>query len=245
MARSRKGRVLIVEDNLATLRLLQSMLTPIVEVVYEATSGVEALAILNREEVDLLITDLKMPEMDGLELMRRTRSLLPELPAIVVTADESRQAVLTALRLGAINYLTKPIQVEELAIAVHQGMERVEMLARIRRRETLWGKTKELLVWLMKSFANPVFIVDDNGICLFSNEAAARFFGIPSGPPANWRFGRLSKSHGEEDIGLLSPCQRPCLATMRMSRAAWENSEVTFVLVDNMCEAAEGVSILE
>jgi len=235
-----KGRILIVDDELLTLSLIGHILRPRVEVIYEASSGAEALAILGREQVDILITDLMMPEMDGLELMRQARSLLPDLQAIVVTGDESRDAVLTALRLGASNYLVKPVQVEELGIAVRQAMERIAMVRRLKSWEAQCTAGKKSLLWLMEAFPTPVFVIDDHGVCRFANQAATEFLDPQSSLSGNWRFGRLARAQGAEDIGIISPGLQPYLGTMRITRVTWDDVEVSCVILDDLRTVDDG-----
>lgn len=231
----KKGRVLIVDDEPVSLSLLRNMLAMSVDVVHEASSGEDALAILGHEQVDILITDLMMPGMDGLELMRRARSLLPDLQVIIVTASESRANVLTAMRLGAVSYLNKPIRTEELSIAVHQGMERVNLLRQRKQQEALCETGKKSLLWLMKAMHNPLLVIDDHGLCRFNNQAAARIFGIPSGLATSWRFGRLSRSQGSESICILPHGQwRGLVTTMHISRTIWEETEVSVVIFDEL-----------
>lgn len=232
----RKGRVLIVDDEPVSLSVLRNMLATSVDVVHEASSGVNALAILGHEQVDILITDLVMPGMDGLELMRRARSLIPDLQVIIVTASESRENVLIAMRLGAVNYLNKPIRTEELSIAVHQGMERVKLLRQRKQQEMLFETSKKSLIWLMKAVNNPVLVIDDHGLCQFTNQAAERVFGVPSGLYTKWRFGSLLRTQGSESICILPHGQwrGRLVTTMHISRTIWEETEVSVVVFDEL-----------
>lgn len=239
----KKGRILIVDDDQVVRVLLRRMLTPSVEAIHEAASGVEALAILEREKVDVLITDLHMPEMDGLELMRQARSLFSGLQVIVVTGDDSRDAILTAMRLGAINYLIKPIQVEELSISIHQAMDRGNMLRRIKKGEALSETNKKSFISLMDLFPSPLLLIDGDGHCQFTNPAAARLFDIPSGLSANWRFGRLSRRQGAEVLCLLAPGRRPFRAVMRITPTTWNEAEIFFVIFDELQEIVKESSV--
>ncbi|MCU0253434.1 MAG: sigma-54 dependent transcriptional regulator, partial [Acidobacteria bacterium] len=87
-----------------------------------AASGEEGLRVLSREAVDLLITDLSMPEMDGVELLRRASQESPETPAIVITAFGSKETAIEAMRHGAVNYLEKPFDVEEMRLHVRNAL---------------------------------------------------------------------------------------------------------------------------
>ncbi|MCH7477716.1 MAG: response regulator [SAR324 cluster bacterium] len=94
-----------------------------------ASSGVEALEVLKREKgVGVVVTDIRMPKMDGFELIRQARGFNPDLGFIVVSGHGDYEDVLEALRLGARNYLRKPYEMAELAAAIRQEIRRYEIL---------------------------------------------------------------------------------------------------------------------
>ena len=106
-------RTILVVDDSATMRQLIGLTLRKVKGcrVLEAPNGAEAAARLGSGSIDLIITDIKMPEMDGLELVRRVRGPLglPDLPIIIVTAKGEEGARDEGLRAGANAYLTKPL----------------------------------------------------------------------------------------------------------------------------------------
>ena len=87
-----------------------------------ASDGRRALALLESERPDLLLTDLKMPELDGMELLRRARELDPALPVIVITAFASIESAVAAVKEGAFDYLPKTFSVDQLRVAVERGL---------------------------------------------------------------------------------------------------------------------------
>ncbi|MBP7146981.1 MAG: sigma-54-dependent Fis family transcriptional regulator [Acidobacteria bacterium] len=114
--------ILVVDDEAGIRELLRAVLRADSHRVLVTGSGVEALAILGRESVDLLITDLAMPEMDGVELLRRASQASPETTAIVITAFGSKETAIEAMRHGAVNYLEKPFHVEEMRLHVRNAL---------------------------------------------------------------------------------------------------------------------------
>jgi two-component system response regulator PilR (NtrC family) len=88
-----------------------------------ADSGKTAIAALERAPVDLLISDIKMPDMTGLEVLRGAKALDPALEAIMMTAFASQETAIEALRLGACDYLIKPFDVDELKVKVRAKLE--------------------------------------------------------------------------------------------------------------------------
>jgi two-component system response regulator PilR (NtrC family) len=88
-----------------------------------ADNGRTAVAALERAPVDLLITDIKMPDMTGIDVLRAAKALDPDLPAIMMTAFASQETAIEALRLGACDYLIKPFNVDELKLKVRDKLE--------------------------------------------------------------------------------------------------------------------------
>ena len=114
----RKENILIVDDDVNILELLQRHLHSWNYHTYKAISVKEAVSILKDTQIDLLITDLKMPEIDGFELIKFVTEHYPNLPKLVVTGYPSVQDSLTAIKAGVVDYLTKPFTKNELEIAV-------------------------------------------------------------------------------------------------------------------------------
>ena len=104
----------MVDDDQSSREVLARRLHRVGFQVTTATGGHEALALLNQGAFDLVLADGVMPEMDGLELLRRIRlsKSATELPVIMVTGRDSSGDVVQALRLGASDYLTKPVDFE-------------------------------------------------------------------------------------------------------------------------------------
>ncbi len=116
------AQILVVDDELGIREMLRAVLRADGHLVRLAASGEEGLRVLSREAVDLLITDLSMPEMDGVELLRRASQESPETPAIVITAFGSKETAIEAMRHGAVNYLEKPFDVEEMRLHVRNAL---------------------------------------------------------------------------------------------------------------------------
>src|SRR3954463_3009619 len=134
--------VLAVDDQPTNLRLLDAVLTPRGHRVLTAQSGAEAFALLETEDVDIVLLDIVMPEMDGHEVCRRIRSnpATEFLPVVMITASGSEQR-LAALQSGADDLVTQPLHHSEL-------LARVKSLARIKRyHDTIRQQADELAEW--------------------------------------------------------------------------------------------------
>ena len=116
--------ILLVEDNVLYRRILRDALAAEGFNLLEASDGETALDIANRETVDLLVTDVVLPGMDGIELMDRARAANSKLLAIVMTGHGASETVIAALRSKACDFLAKPFEIEELKEAVHNAFRR-------------------------------------------------------------------------------------------------------------------------
>jgi DNA-binding NtrC family response regulator len=114
-----KENILIVDDDVNILELLQRHLQSWNYHTYKAVSVKEAVVILRDTNIDLLITDLKMPEIDGFELIKFVSEHYPKLPKLVVTGYPSVQDSLSAIKSGVVKYLTKPFTKGELSDALN------------------------------------------------------------------------------------------------------------------------------
>ncbi|MAU72739.1 MAG: sigma-54-dependent Fis family transcriptional regulator [Pseudozobellia sp.] len=117
----RKENILLVDDDIGILELLQRHLQSLNYHTYKAVSVKEAVRILKDTFIDLLITDIQMPEVDGLQLLKFTNEHYPEMPKLVVTGYPSVSGTLEGIKTGAIDYLTKPFTKQELKEAVENA----------------------------------------------------------------------------------------------------------------------------
>ncbi len=137
------ARVLVVDDDPAIGRLVRALLQG--SDVYFVDSGTTALARLANEDFDVLITDLEMPDLDGLELCAQVAAARPHLPVIVLTAHGNYERAVGAVRAGAYDFLTKPIERAPLQLAVDRATAHRQLRGELRRlREIVNGPIEGL-----------------------------------------------------------------------------------------------------
>lgn len=146
----RKENILIVDDDLNILELLQRHLQSWNFHTYKAASVKEAVTILRDTPIDLLISDLKMPEIDGFELIKFVSENYPKIPKLVVTGYPSVQGSLTAIKAGVVEYLIKPFTKEELKSAVHSSLSETN---RSQKKEILKTSSKQKTTEKQDSYA--------------------------------------------------------------------------------------------
>jgi two-component system response regulator PilR (NtrC family) len=116
-------RILVADDERSLRELLAIVLRREGYEVHLAENGEAALAALNRGPLDLLISDIKMPDMSGVEVLRAAKATDASLPAIMMTAYASTETAVEAMRLGACDYLIKPFDVDELKLKVREKLD--------------------------------------------------------------------------------------------------------------------------
>ena len=107
-------RLLIVDDEQGFVDVLTNRLSRRRIDVFKAYSGAQALQALRQNIFDVMVLDLKMEDMDGIEVLKIVRKMAPDLPVIILTGHGSRTAAEDGMSLGAFDYLTKPCELEEL-----------------------------------------------------------------------------------------------------------------------------------
>jgi len=145
-----KARILIVDDEPDVLGVMRHLLEQKGYEVETATGGEQALVLLAEAAPAVLITDLRMPLMNGIELLRKVRELNPHLPGIVLTAAGDISNAVEAMRAGAADYLTKPIDVGALLLAVERALHHRDLQTEAENlRGQLSAQTHEGLAGLL------------------------------------------------------------------------------------------------
>jgi len=114
-------RILVVDDESILRNLLEKILKKEGYEVMLAASGKEAVDVLEREKVDIIISDIKMPEMDGFALLRIVKEKYPSVGVIMMTAYADAYSVKDALLLGADDYITKPFKSVEICMIIERA----------------------------------------------------------------------------------------------------------------------------
>jgi DNA-binding NtrC family response regulator len=170
--------ILIVDDE----EVLQDVLTVLVRrdghTSVSAMSGEEALTVLEREEIDLVLLDLMLPGISGMETLREIRRREPDQVVVVVTAYSSIESAIDAMREGAFHYIPKPFKNEEVLLTIHKGLEQRRLTAenrslkeQLRQRfgfDNILGKSKPMqqvyeLIQLSAPAKSNILILGESG----------------------------------------------------------------------------------
>lgn len=173
------AQILVVDDENLIRWSLRERLTEEGYAVSEADAGDTALALLTTRQFDLAIVDLRLPGMDGIALLKRMQADSPELPVIIITAYSSVDSAVEALKAGAADYLTKPFNLDELAITVRRTLDnaslRRQLSSHISEQKARFGldniigedsrmlEIKNLVRRIAKSDATTVLLLGESG----------------------------------------------------------------------------------
>jgi len=174
----RKAKVLVVDDEALVRESLRDWLTESGYEVFTAENGFQALEFIDRERMGVVLADLVMPGMDGIELMKRAKEIIPNIDVIIVTAYGSIATAISAMKEGAYDYIEKPFCPERLELLVqklveHQNLveENISLRQRLEERhhfENIIAKSHkmqqviEVIKTVAKSSAS-VLIIGDTG----------------------------------------------------------------------------------
>lgn len=132
-----KGKILAVDDDSAHLHMLKTLLKSFGHEVESAMDGEDAIAMVKEKPFDLILMDVRMANIDGIEALRQIKECNPAIPVIIMTAYSSVDTAVEAMKLGAYDYLTKPLNFEELKLIMDRAMDHLRLTL-----ENRWLKEK-------------------------------------------------------------------------------------------------------
>ncbi len=124
--------ILIIDDEKNYLLVLEDLLSEEGYEILTAETAQQGLALLQSHDLDAVVTDMRMPGMDGMTLLERAREIDPELPVIMMTAYGSVAKAVEAMKKGAFDYITKPFENEELKLTIHKAIEHYRLVKKNR-----------------------------------------------------------------------------------------------------------------
>lgn len=125
---SGQAKILVVDDDASVRRALHTTLETLGFLTSEASGGDEALALARASSYDIVLLDINMPGMDGLETCRRLRRLFPRIAILMLTVRDSEEDKVAALEAGADDYVTKPFHIRELIARIRAAVRRAQVL---------------------------------------------------------------------------------------------------------------------
>lgn len=115
-------KILVVDDDDSILLLLKKLLKDFNCEIFEAGNGKDAIRITEKEHPDLIVTDLAMPEITGLDILKRAKEIDETVPVIIVTAHDAMASTITAIQLGAYDYISKPLDLDRFKLLIERAL---------------------------------------------------------------------------------------------------------------------------
>jgi len=181
-------KILLIDDEVDIVRVLSMSLKVDGYDVVTAYSGEEGLDVFTKESPDVILTDIKMPGMDGLEVLRKIKELNPEVEVIIITGHGDIDSAIEALQNGASDFINKPIRDEALSIALNRAKEKLDMRQKLKEyTDDLENMVKiateeirrksEFQTKLITSSNDGIVATDDEWKIIIFNPGAEKIFG--------------------------------------------------------------------
>jgi two-component sensor histidine kinase/DNA-binding response OmpR family regulator len=252
-----KYRILVVDDEKDLCALIKCELEKEGYDVAVAYDGVEGLDYFKNHRLDILLADIKMPRMSGLEMLERCRAINPDFVAIIFTGHGNFEKAIKALKLGVFDYLVKPISLEELVISVSKGIDmlllRRSLLAQRRELEKIneelqreitgHKQTEKTLEYNRRCFhniversADGIIIVDKNGIVRFANSTAEAIFGHKAEELVGEMFGFPVMAKEFMEIDIIRSAGEMGIGEMRVVETEWDGESAYMISIRDITE---------
>ncbi|MAN28080.1 MULTISPECIES: sigma-54-dependent transcriptional regulator [Mesonia] len=129
------SKILVIEDEAAIRRVLKKILTEESKdyIVEEAEDGLEAMEKIKEEDYDLVLCDIKMPKMDGVEVLQATKKIKPEIPIVMISGHGDLETAVDTMKMGAFDYISKPPDLNRLLNTVRIALDRKELVTENKR----------------------------------------------------------------------------------------------------------------
>ncbi len=142
--------ILVVDDEEDVRDTLHNVLKSMNYIPYVAGSGAEALDIIHNKKIDVVLSDLYMPEMDGIELLKKVRVDYKNTIFLMITAHPTIETAVEAIKKGAYDYLTKPFHIEEVRLKINRALEKKGLASSLQSaRGLVWALIISIPIWLI------------------------------------------------------------------------------------------------
>ena len=141
------SKILIIEDESAIRRVLVKILTEESDTyqVQEAEDGLEGIELIKKDDYDLILCDIKMPKMDGVEVLEAVKKIKPEVPIVMISGHGDLDTAVNTMRLGAFDYISKPPDLNRLLNTVRIALDRKELVVENKRLKKKVSKNYEMI----------------------------------------------------------------------------------------------------
>jgi len=247
MADSRKDiprlpRVMIVDDHKGTVQMISHILKR-TYTISAHTSPSQALEQLGKEPFDVLITDLKMEEMDGMQLLKAGRKILPDLMVIIITGHADKNVAVDSLKQGVYDFIEKPVEPRDLlrSIAAGWSNRRMEMVNRrlssdLRKINAALKVSRASFLAIVSKSSEAIIVTDLQGVVRFVNPQAEQTFGRNRDSLVGRPFGFALTSDRSTQVEIVRPDRKRGVGEMRVTGTNWEGDAAFLVSIRDITE---------
>ena len=141
------SKILIIEDEAAIRRVLKKIISEESDTydVYEAEDGLRGIELIKENDYDLVLCDIKMPKMDGVEVLEKTKKIKPEIPIVMISGHGDLDTAVNTMRLGAFDYISKPPDLNRLLNTVRNALEKKVLVVENKRLKKKVSKNYEMI----------------------------------------------------------------------------------------------------
>ena len=176
----RRPSVLVVDDEPRMCKSIVKLLEVLDLNMMTANTGVQAVQAMRAQPFDLFLLDIIMPEIDGFELMARAKKLQPDTPVIIITGETSVESALKALKLGAYDYLKKPMEPAELIQNVKNALEKKRLHDENLAMSGKLIQSERRYRLLVQNSPDMIYTLDQDGHFVFINDTVEKLLGYDS-----------------------------------------------------------------
>ncbi|MBV1883121.1 MAG: response regulator [Pseudomonadales bacterium] len=170
-------RVLIVDDEVKITELMSFALRHLSYEITTASSAAQALLVMEQEPINILVTDIRMPEMDGLELSREVMKRFSDIQIIIISAHGDVNSAVEALKFGAVDFLLKPVDPKVLQLSINSAAEKWRLRYELQVAYRQLEEEKEFLAVTLRSIGDGVIATDLDGRVTMINKLAVALTG--------------------------------------------------------------------
>ncbi len=140
-------KILIIEDEVSIRRVLKNIITEESQnyKVYEAEDGLQGVEMIKENDFDLVLCDIKMPKMDGIEVLEYAKKIKPELPFLMISGHGDLETAVQAMKIGAFDYISKPPDLNRLLNAIRNALDKKELVVENKRLKKKVSKNYEMV----------------------------------------------------------------------------------------------------
>ncbi|MCC7051252.1 MAG: sigma-54-dependent Fis family transcriptional regulator [Bacteroidia bacterium] len=138
-------KILIIDDERAIRNTLREILEYEKFTVDDASDGAEGIKLIEKNKYDLILSDIKMPKMDGLEVLERVLSITPETPVVIISGHGNIETAVEALKKGAYDYIAKPIDMNRLLVTTRNALDKKQLVSETKNLKKKINKTFEMV----------------------------------------------------------------------------------------------------